>query len=82
MSAFVLLASVSIISGCALVGWLAWLRFNERIYDKARALDVFDRTPQVARAFLGVLVRRGRREQVTGATDRVGPGPDDGAHVA
>jgi hypothetical protein len=33
------------------------LRFNERLYDKARAIEVFDHTSQVARSFLEPLRR-------------------------
>jgi hypothetical protein len=47
-----LLIAIAVVAVCALIGWLRWLRFNLDVYDRAQTVEVFERTPQVARSFL------------------------------
>jgi hypothetical protein len=46
------LIAIAIVAVCGLIGWLRWLRFNLDVYDRAQTVEVFERTPQVARSFL------------------------------
>ncbi|TDD58918.1 hypothetical protein E1263_17190 [Kribbella antibiotica] len=72
MPGYVFLAVLGVGCGCALIGWLAWLRFNERMYDKSQTLEVFDHTSQVARSYLEALVRRPPGARVIGGLRRAG----------
>ncbi|MEU4607432.1 hypothetical protein AB0F43_30985 [Kribbella sp. NPDC023972] len=51
------------ISVVALIGWVAWLIFNWCVFKKAEFAEAFDRTAQLAPAFLRSLRARSIENQ-------------------